>query len=246
MAHKNKANLHERRRRRDQHRQASLAATGHDIGRSPRDAIPGLAPKTTRYMLGMLGGGNVQVPDTHFTRYLFGLEKGQQGQPIDNYTIEKLKDVLWNETNGHVLDAIDRYYAQNHDAVKHMMRTRSGASCSGNPEDAVFPAFWKNWVSIIPTRTAAGLANKDEASNEGTDHRVFWDNTIPHAGQERGHGPGPRRAHGHAAREVGARLRRGAGPDALLPPPRPQAHGQRRTRARCRRWSARQRCSASI
>jgi hypothetical protein len=183
MHHKNKAKLHAAADKR-----AARAGKPRLGEYEAGPAVNGLAPKTTRYMLGMLGGGNVQVPDTHFTRYLFGLEKGANtNQPIDNYTIEKLKNVLWKPTNGHALEAIDRYYAQNHDAVKHMMaHPKWGKLFDGNPENAVFPSFWKNWVSIAPHEKMRGLANKDEASNEGTDHRVFWDNTIPMLGKSEG------------------------------------------------------------
>jgi hypothetical protein len=181
MAHKGFHDLKNPQKAYDQHRQKILAATGHDIGAvSPEMNIPGLAPKTTRYMLGMLGGGNVQVPDTHFTRYLFGLEKGK-GERIDNHSIDAIKDQLWNERNGHVLDALDRYYAKHHPAVQHMVNHPKWGHLFQRPEDAIFPAFWKNWVSIIPHEDSRGLYTG--GANEGTDHRVFWDNTIPLLGK---------------------------------------------------------------
>jgi hypothetical protein len=178
MMHKAKAGLHNAAN-------ARLNRKGQP-GRGDYEAGPdvaGLAPKTTRYMLGMLGGGNVQVPDTHFTRYLFGLEKGK-GQPIDNHTIEHIKQALWNKGNSHVLDGIDRYYAQHHDAVQHMFNHPKYKHLFKTPEDAIFPAFWKNWVSIVPHEQARGMTTGGD--NEGTDHRVFWDNTIPLLGKSEG------------------------------------------------------------
>lgn len=134
--------------------------------------VEGLAPKTSRYMMGMIGGGNVMVPDTHFARYLFGLDKSKDGK-----TIGRIKSALWNENNSHVLNAIDRYYAKHHDAVQHMMQHPELKHLFQNPEQAIFPAFWKNWVSIVPHERARGLAT--QGHNETTDHRVFWNAVTP-------------------------------------------------------------------
>jgi hypothetical protein len=166
MEHKAKAGLH------DAARVRNALAGKPDSGEYPGPVVAGLAPKTARYTLGMMGGGNVQVPDTHFTRYLFGLEKGR-----DNETIDKIKSVLWNENNTHVLDAIDRYYAANHDAVKHMVSHPKYKHLFANAEEAVFPAFWKNWVGIVPHERARGMGTG--GANESTDHRPFWEAVEP-------------------------------------------------------------------
>lgn len=167
MTHKRLATNHENVRKRH------LSQGKPDIGEyTAGPAVAGLAPKTARYTYGMMGGGNVQVPDTHFTRYLFGLEKGK-----DNHTIDYLKSLLWNEGNGHVLEGIDRHYAQHHDAVQHMMQHPTWGKHFEKPEDAIFPAFWKNWVGIAPHEKARGL--KTSAFNEYTDHRPYWDVIRP-------------------------------------------------------------------
>lgn len=137
-------------------------------------AVNGLAPKTARYTYGMMGGGNVTVPDTHFIRYLFGLQK-----PHDAKSIEYLKSQLWNGRNSHLLEAIDRYYAKHHDAVQHMIQHPRWGQNFKNPEEAIFPAFWKNWVAIAPHEAARGLQHRDEAHNEQTDHKPFWDAIHP-------------------------------------------------------------------
>jgi hypothetical protein len=175
MHHKRRAELHEAKRER------GLEAGKDDIGPyTEGPAVPGLAPKTARYTLGMLGGGNIHVPDTHFARYLFGLEKGHpsSGKPGDNKTISYIKNLLWNENNSHVLDGIDRYYAKHHDAVRHMLEHPQFKHLFSTPEDAIFPAFWKNWVGIVPHEKARGL-NSPRAFNEVTDHRPFWEATAP-------------------------------------------------------------------
>ena len=166
MAHKNKAGLWS-----DQ-RQRQIDKGQPDPGEYQGPNVPGLAPKTGRYMAGMLGAGNSHVPDTHFIRYLFGLEKGP-----DSNSIAYLKNVMWNEKNSHVLDGIDRYYANNHPAVQHMMDHPTFGKRFATREDAVFPAFWKNWAAIVPHERARGM--KTGGFNELTDHRPYWDAINP-------------------------------------------------------------------
>jgi len=168
MFHKKQSGLWDAKRRRD------ISKGKEDPG--PYTAgpdVPGLAPKTARYTYGMLGGGNVTVPDTHFVRYLFGLDRQH-----DTPSIDYIKSLLWNEGNSHVLNGIDRYYAKHHDAVKHMQSHPTWGKHFEKPEDAVFPAFWKNWVGILPHEHARGM--KTNGWNESTDHRPFWDAVGPY------------------------------------------------------------------
>lgn len=169
MHHKMQAQLWEARRKRE------LGKGRADIGEyAAGPSVPGLAPKTARYTYGMLGGGNVMVPDTHFSRYLFGLDRDK-----DAKTIAYLRNqVLWNENNSHVLGGIDRYYAQNHDAVQHMLQHPKWGKLFEKPEDAIFPAFWKNWVGILPHEASRGM--KTNGWNESTDHRPFWEAINPY------------------------------------------------------------------
>lgn len=146
---------------------------GHgDIGPYQGANVPGLAPKTGRYMYAMMGGSNVHVPDTHFTRYLFGLEKN-----LDTNSINYLKQVLWNPNNSHVLDGIDRFYAKHHPAVEHMMQHPTFGKQFASREDAIFPSFWKNWVAIVPHERARGM--RTGGANAETDHRPFWEAISP-------------------------------------------------------------------
>ena len=125
MHHKTQADLHNAKRVR------GIKAGKGDIGEyQAGPAVQGLAPKTARYTMGMLGAGDMTVPDTHFARYLFGLQKGK-----DKGSIDYLKNVLWNPNAAHTLNAIDRYYNQNHDAVKHMRAAPSlRSSISRRPQ----------------------------------------------------------------------------------------------------------------
>lgn len=167
MNHKYQDGLWEARRQRE------IEKGRPDIGPyTAGPSVPGLAPKTGRYMYAMVGGGNVHVPDTHFGRYLFGLEKG-----TDSRSIGYLKSVLWNSNNSDVLGAIDRYYAKHHPAVQHMLQHPVFGKHFENPEDAIFPAFWKNWMVIAPHERARKM--KTMAFNEATDHRPFWEAIQP-------------------------------------------------------------------
>jgi len=172
MAHKYKGGLHEAVRAR--------AAEKGKPDPGPYTAgplVPGLAPKTARYMYGMLGGGNTIVPDTHFTRYLFGLDKR-----ADANTIAYLKNVLWNENSSKLLDGIDRYYSANHDAAHHMRQHPEWGKVFDSSEDAIFPAFWKNWTAIVPHERARGM--KTGGANEQTTHRPYWEAIEPYVKHE--------------------------------------------------------------
>lgn len=164
MAHKLAGIAHEGKRSRQ------LKANGADIGPyTVGPSVNGLATKTARYMYGMIGGGNVTVPDTHFARYLFGLDK-----KLDGATIQHIRnEVLWNPRKSHIMNAIDRYYAQHHDAVQHMLNDPKYKGVFEKPEDANFPAFWKNWVAIVPHEKMRGMTSG--GFNEGTDHKPYWD-----------------------------------------------------------------------
>lgn len=169
MHHKAQSSLWEARRKRE------LDKGRGDIGSyTAGPDVPGLAPKTARYTMGMLGGGNVVVPDTHFARYLFGLDRDK-----DAATIAYLRNqVLWNENNSHIMSGIDRFYGQNHDAVQHMLQHPKWGGTFEKPEDAIFPAFWKNWVGIVPHEATRGM--KTHGFNESTDHRPFWEAIDPY------------------------------------------------------------------
>lgn len=166
MSHKDAAKKHEAKRLR-------AKAKGEDIGPYPGPDVPGLAPKTGRYMYGMLGGANSVVPDTHFVRHLFGLEKG-----TDQPAINHIKQVLWDPNNSEAMNAIDRYYAKHHDAVKHMRQHPKYAGLFHDDESAVFPAFWKHWMSIVPHEEARGI--KTHGLNADTDHTPYWEAIDPY------------------------------------------------------------------
>jgi hypothetical protein len=171
MTHKARAELHEAARER-----ASKKGAPDPGPYNQGPVFPGLAPKTARYALGMMGAGNVHVPDTHFARYLFGLDKEKDGGPKG--TIPYIKNLLWNPNNSHVLSAVDRYYAQHHDAVKHMTEHPRWGQTFANSEDAVFPSFWKNWMAIVPHEAQRGMTTG--GFNEYTDHRPFWEAVAPY------------------------------------------------------------------
>lgn len=138
-----------------------------------RLSVFGLAPKTARYALAMAGGGNLVVPDTHFIRHLFGMDISK-----DADTIEALKvKYLWNPRHHHLLNGIDRWYGANHPAVKFMLEHPRWGKEFSEPQHAIFPGFWRHWMSILPHERARGMAA--EGHNEYTTHAPFWDATDP-------------------------------------------------------------------
>ncbi len=178
MQHKTKGELWNAQRERNKDKGKP------DIGEYAGPVVRGLAPKTARYMHGMLGGGNSVVPDTHFIRHLFGLEKGTghtQGH-LDNHTIDYLKTLLWNPNNSHVMEGIDRYYNQHHDAVNHLASNPAVAGI--DRKDINFPAFWKHWMAIVPHEAARGMGTG--GFNEFTDHKPFWDTVGSYIDKQKG------------------------------------------------------------
>jgi hypothetical protein len=125
----------------------------------------GFAVKTLRYLLGMIGSGNVVVPDTHFLRHTFGLMNGDP-------QIEQVKSSMLNAEHEPLWQDIDKYYYDRHPAVqftREKIRRRYGEDIG---EQALFPGFWLHWLSIEPHELQRGWQN--QAENAGTDHRVFF------------------------------------------------------------------------
>lgn len=130
--------------------------------------ILGNGPKLTRYMLGMLGGGNMIVPDRHMVRSTFDLHMKD-----DEDVLKKLQtQVVTDSKNEPFLRAIDHNFFQKHPAVKHVLETFP-KHFKGREEQAIFPAFWLHWLTIGHYDRMRNRPSM--AFNEGTDHQVFWD-----------------------------------------------------------------------
>lgn len=129
--------------------------------------VKGFAPKTIRYLLGMMGAGNVVVPDTHFIRHTFGLHTADPRSDV-------LKKYLWNEHNEHLLAEIDKYYLAHHPAVAHTREKMQRMFGEDLGEQALFPAFWLHWLTIQPHEKRRGWFERGQAKNAETDHGVFW------------------------------------------------------------------------
>lgn len=143
-----------------------------DIGPYRGLHIPGLAPKTARFAYAMMGAGNSFVPDTHFSRHLFGLDKEKDASSI---RLVRNK-VLWKEQNSELLNAMDRWYFRNHPAVKLMLEhPEYGEYFKANPEQAVFPAFWGHWLSISPHEQLMKHRGAKKASNQAASHRPLFE-----------------------------------------------------------------------
>lgn len=154
--------------------------------------VRGIAPKLARYVTGMLGGGNIVVPDTHFLRHYFGTRPVAPGETVSPDTESQFwikQNVLGKAGSNDVLDGIDEHYFQNHDAVQHVLNDPAmGPYFRGREEQAIFPAFWAHWLSIPGHEKAIGTPNED-ATNTTTDHMPFWDAVEPHLKSEQGYDP---------------------------------------------------------
>lgn len=146
--------------------------------------VRGIAPKLARYTLGMMGAGDMVVPDTHFTRHYFGARPDATGHRFgsspDTASIEHLKKALLNSAGAHdVLQGIDEHYFNNHDAVKAVLNDPTiGPYFKGKERQAIFPAFWHHWISIPEHEKRLGMEPLG-ATNDGTDHAPFWDAVKP-------------------------------------------------------------------
>lgn len=153
------------------------------VGRDPSAPPPtfehakGYGPKLTRYMLGMLGGGNMIVPDRHMVRSTFDLELEpdplRPGKVKGSPMLDKLQtQVVTQAKNEPLLRAIDHNFFTKHPAVRHVLETFP-KHFQGREQQAIFPAFWLHWLTIghhdrMRGRVFAGF-------NAETDHGVFWD-----------------------------------------------------------------------
>lgn len=177
---------------RDRQRLYNAARAGRTVESNidPEDPdINGFAPKTIRYTLGMLGLGNVHVPDTHFIRHFFGLARGD----VRN---KQIKDVLWDSKNEHILRGIDDWYYNNHPAVAHTRQKLKEQYGEDFGRQALFPGFWLHWLTIEPHERLRNWDSK--AKNAGTDHSVYFNSIyrlldeygIPYRGLAKGEMPG--------------------------------------------------------
>lgn len=146
----------------------------HKVARRLTD-VRGIAPKLSRYLLGMMGAGNIIVPDTHLVRHLFGAKPGS-----DTEAQEHLKRSLLSSSHPHdLLEGLDKHYFQNHDAVKAVLSDPTiGPYFKGREQQAIFPAFWWHWIAIPGHERRMGIPNP-YATNAETDHAPFWDAVAP-------------------------------------------------------------------
>lgn len=154
-------------------RRAKIKAGKPDPGPYKGASIPGLKVKTGLYTWGMLGGGNSAVPDTHFIRNMFGLDLVK-----DKDTLEYMKNLMWRPTNMHVMEGFNNWYRDNHPAVQYTLNHPKWGSTFERPDDALFPAFWRHWLTIQPHEHFLGMPNRSEQA--GTDHAPFWEAIAPH------------------------------------------------------------------
>lgn len=134
--------------------------------------IEHLSNKTLRYMVGMLGYGDMHVPDTHFTRHYFGMNPTAR-DPESRKAVENIKAALLDPANAHILNQIDEHYRKNHPVVKWVQKRYFNGR---DDVHSVFPGFWAHWLNIAPHERATGRrpAEQDEEANESSTHAPYW------------------------------------------------------------------------
>lgn len=161
-------------------RRAALKAGKPDPGEFKGLKVPGIKVKTGLYMYGMLGGGDSLVPDTHEVRNLYGLDLQK-----DQHTIEYLKQMHWRPTNmGTIMHPLNQWYLKNHPAVQYTLNHPKWGQHFERPQDALFPAFWRHWLTIAPHEQHLGLPNESEQA--GTTHAPYWDTIRPYVDEALG------------------------------------------------------------
>lgn len=128
----------------------------------------GLAPKTALLSSLLLGAGNSFVPDTHYVRFLFGLDQNK-----DKDSIKYLKEALWKPQNLNAVAGLNRYYNKHHDAVKILQNDPRWNRGITDPAQFNGPAFWASWSSIPAVEKALQLGGK--GFQEGKWHGSYWD-----------------------------------------------------------------------
>lgn len=146
------------------------------------------APKTVRYSIGCLGGGNILVPDQHLIRHLFGLPQDKDvvlatqemlGRPLKNSQsyAEKvfepnayLKKILWDSGDNKLLDDIAKYYIDNHPAYKYTANRFWGGNVSA--KQALLLSSWMHWLAIPKHEAKYGM--RDGEFSGGTEHGTYW------------------------------------------------------------------------
>lgn len=155
-------------------RRTAMASGKPDPGEFKGLNVPGLKVKTGLYTWGMLGNGDSLVPDTHQVRNLYGLDLNK-----DADTIDYLKQMHWRPTNmKNLMAPLNQWYLKNHPAVQHTLNHPKWGSHFERPQDALFPSFWRHWLTIQPHEKFLGLPNMSEQA--GTTHAPFWDTIRPH------------------------------------------------------------------
>lgn len=166
-------------------RKQALASGKPDSGEFSGLDIPGIKVKTGLYAYGMLGGGNSIVPDTHEVRHLYGLDLKK-----DPESIEYLKNIHWEPGNiDRVMKPLNEWYLNNHPALKYTLNHPKWGSHFEKPEDALFPSFWRHWLTIAPHEKSLGMSNVSHQA--GTTHAPYWDAIRPHIEKSENDGDGP-------------------------------------------------------
>jgi hypothetical protein len=132
----------------------------------------GFGIKLARYTIGMMGAGNVLVPDRHFMRAMFNISPVTGGDKLNHLT-----NVFEEPTAEKAMRAIDQFFFEHHPAVQYTLN-KFPEHFKGREQQALFPAFWLHWLATPHYEAAQGFENEN-AQNVGADHMPFWESIRP-------------------------------------------------------------------
>lgn len=134
--------------------------------------VTGFGIKLARYTLGMMGAGNVLVPDRHFMRAMFNINPRTGGHILSHLT-----NVFEESTAEKAMRGLDQFFFEHHPAAQYVI-SRFPEHFKGREQQAIFPAFWLHWLATPHYEEAQGMSN-DNAQNAGTDHMPYWHSIQP-------------------------------------------------------------------
>jgi hypothetical protein len=128
----------------------------------------GMGPKLARYMLAMMGAGNIIVPDRHMMRAMFDISPDEKS--LHNF----VKSAFGNPANERLLRAYDNHFFEKHPAVAKVLE-KFPEHFASDPQQAIFPAFWLQWLAHPHLDRARGFKRAKSATNYATDHLPFFE-----------------------------------------------------------------------
>lgn len=126
---------------------------GNNIGR----IFSGYSVRLLRYMLGLIGGGNLLVPVEHMMVSMFGLDEGSE-------ITKKLIRRIQSFSGEGILEQMDEFFFQHSPVIKYVIE-KYPEHFKGKERQAIFPAFWLHWLMVPYYESLIGGGEVKEKHN---------------------------------------------------------------------------------